>query len=95
MTPENFDEYAGVIDNLADWERWHNVFIYGSKEDKAALVADLKGFPIWERERLFREGFDYRGWLRGFLRIEPIQPEPQNETRQIKIHVERVQGNLS
>lgn len=90
MTPENFDEYAGIIDNVTTWERWHDVFIYGSKEDRAAMMEELKDFPIFKRGRLFREDFDFIAWLRGCNRPEG-KPEPhKNEIKRIKIHVERV-----
>jgi len=95
ITPETFDDYADIIDNLVTWERWHDVFVSGSKDDRAALMAELKDFPIFERGRLFQEDFNFRSWARETTMPE-CKPEPQkNETKRIKIHVERVQSNFS
>jgi hypothetical protein len=68
LTPENFETYAGLVENLADWERWHDVIIYGSLEEKDALMEDLKDFEIFQRGRLWREDFDYRAWLKSISR---------------------------
>lgn len=90
MNTENFDDYAGIIDNVTTWERLHDVFVYGSKDDRAAMMGELKDFPIFKRGRLFREDFNFKAWLRQCNRPEG-KPEPhQNEIKRIKIHVERV-----
>jgi hypothetical protein len=64
LTPENFEAYGEVVGGLADWERWHDILISGSREEKAGLMKDLKYFQIFERGRLWREDFDYRAWLK-------------------------------
>jgi hypothetical protein len=64
LTPINFDEYCGILDDLSNRERWHDILIFGSSEDKKALMNELEAFPVFERGRLWREDFDYDGWLR-------------------------------
>jgi hypothetical protein len=68
LTPESFETYAGLVENLTDWERWHDVLIYGSLEEKDALMEDLKDFEIFQRGRVWREDFDYRAWLKSISR---------------------------
>jgi hypothetical protein len=64
LMPTNFSEYCEILDHIVSWERWHDILILGSPEDKKAVMDDLKDFQIFERGRLWRESFDYRAWLR-------------------------------
>jgi hypothetical protein len=77
LTPENFDQYAVVVDAVATWTRWHDVFVYGDKAERAALQKDLAGFEVFERGHLFAEDFNYQRWCSGVLRppAAAVQPE--------------------
>lgn len=87
LTPENLHEYGGLIENVATWERWHDVLIYGDKEEKAALMQDLAQFPVFKRGRLFREDFNFNAWLCEVTRKPEGKPEPQNEIKTCSIEI--------
>lgn len=77
ITPNTLDGFALVLTELETLTYQHDLLINGSKDDKAALVADLKDFPVIQRGRLFREDFNYRAWLSKISRPE-CKLEPQH-----------------
>jgi hypothetical protein len=84
ITPDTLDNFASMLTELETLTYQHDLLINGSKEDKAALVADLKDFPLLQRGRLFREDFNFRAWLSEINRPEG-KPEPQHECKRIEI----------
>ena len=80
LTPENFDENAGILQPLEYWQYCHDTLIHGSDEEKQECINALQNMPTVSRNYLFEEDFDYRGWLRNF-----IYGEPKNEKQRIRI----------
>jgi hypothetical protein len=97
LTPENFDQYAGVVDAVATWTRWHGVFIDGDNADRAALVQDFADFEVFERGHLFAEDFNYQTWLSVALRAgQPdSNPEPRYDRNEweIELPVKRTENS--
>jgi hypothetical protein len=89
LTPKNFDEYGDVVDAVATWTRWHDVFIYGDEADRAALLQELADFEVFERGHLFSENFNYRSWLSVVLRAgQPdSNPEPRYDQNEWEIEI--------
>jgi hypothetical protein len=85
ITPDSLDAFALILTELEKLTYQHDLLINGSKEDKDAMVADLKDFPIIQRRRLFREDFNFKAWLSEINRPEGKPAEPQNETKRIEI----------
>ena len=73
FTPENFDQYAGVVDAVATWTRWHDVFIHGDDADRAAL---LRSYQISRRSSgaTYSRRFRLPGLVSGVLQRGSIQP---------------------
>lgn len=104
LTPENLDQYGGVVDAVATWTRWHDVFVHGNDADRAALLQELQGFEVFDRGRLFNEKFDFRSWCSELLRREGAIKKPganntephydANEWR-IQIPTKRVESGSS
>jgi len=68
LTPDNLYVLGGILDPLA-WYTWaHDTLIHGNKEEKAHVLFSFRGFPAIKRRQLFRKGFDFEQWLRGFLK---------------------------
>jgi hypothetical protein len=85
ITPDTIDAFALILTELETLTYQHDLLINGSKDDKAALMADLKDFPVIKRGRLFREDFNYKAWLSIINRPEGKPAEPQHETKRIEI----------
>ena len=66
VKPSNLEEFARVIDRLPYLQYVHDVLIFGSPEEKREVFAAFRDFQIIDRNRLFKDGFDYRAWLREF-----------------------------
>jgi len=71
LTRENFDEYAGILDDLEYWEWAHDVLIHGNRLDRAYVLWSFKDFSCLKRNMLFDESFNYKKWLHDFLNGEP------------------------
>lgn len=66
LTPENFDEQCLILDPLCWWEHCHDMLIYGDEDEKSEALEALSDFNTISANPLFKPGFDYRRWLRGF-----------------------------
>jgi len=64
LTPDNFDEHCIIIEELEKWKRWHDILVFGSSDDKRALLKELKEFQVFKRGRLWRADLDFCGWLK-------------------------------
>jgi hypothetical protein len=64
ITPENFESFALILDQLPILTYQHNTLIHGNPEDRAALVRELAGLQLFPRRLLFRRDFDFSAWLR-------------------------------
>lgn len=97
LTPENIEERAIILQELSHIEHQHSTLMYGTPEDKAAVVAEWQGIKLFKRNLLFNKNFDYRAWLGATLQ-KPEQPEvkgvTRNGTKRIKIHIERLQEGV-
>ncbi len=80
LTPENFDQYAEILDPLPLWEHCHETLIHGTDTEKTQCLSALENMPTVSRHYLFQENFNFRGWLREFL-----NGEPNHEQQRIRI----------
>jgi hypothetical protein len=61
------------------WEFYHETLISGSEEEKQKTIDGLKDWPTISRRYLFKQDFNYRGWLRNYLYNNGV---PENEQQQ-------------
>jgi DNA primase len=64
LTMENLNDF--VLGPIEWWEYCYDTLVYGDDDEKTAALAGLKDFNTICRNHLFKPGFDYRHWFRGF-----------------------------
>ena len=67
MTPEQFDRYGQIMDELPAWEHYHQILSTGTKEERDEVIKGLRNMITIKLNSLFKPGFNYRSWLRNFL----------------------------
>jgi hypothetical protein len=80
VTPENFDspKYSLLLSELSAIEYQHSILIHGEADDKAALLADLRGLSLLPRRLMFRRDF----YFNFFLNKAPNDEQrPRRESR--------------
>jgi hypothetical protein len=65
-TTENMEAAAELFHKLPFWEHCWNVLFEGDQQDVKAVMNQLKGMKLIERNFLFEPDFDYLQWLRDF-----------------------------
>jgi hypothetical protein len=66
LTPDNFEEYAGILDPLAYWGHCLDVLTIGDESERFLLFKEhhQKRAKLIRRKSLFRPDFNYRQWLK-------------------------------
>jgi hypothetical protein len=66
LTPENFNQYADIMQPLSTWEYWLDILISGDDSEKFSLFQEHRAnrTKLIRRKNLFRPDFDFKRWLR-------------------------------
>jgi hypothetical protein len=66
LTPENFNQYADIMQPLSTWGYWLDILTFGDDPEKFALFQEHRanGIKLLQRNNLFRSDFDFQKWLK-------------------------------
>ena len=79
LTPDNLGDYADLIGRLPYYEYAHDLLIHGSSDQKVEVIYAFKDFQTINRNKLWNQDFDYKGWLRKCQQIgEPNEKKVKN-----------------
>jgi hypothetical protein len=66
LTPENFNQYADILQPLSTWEYWFDILISRDDLAKFSLFQEHRAnrIKLIRRKSLFLPDFDFKRWLR-------------------------------